>query len=51
MGSRDLVRRVTAGDAGFFSLTQFGRADADNKCVTGELVLTHAASFEKIEEI
>ena len=34
---RDLVRRVTAGAAGFLSLSQSaGGADADNKCVTGE---------------
>ena len=50
---RDLVRRVTAGAAGFLSLSQSaGGADADNKCVTGERTcLTHAASFKKIKEI
>jgi hypothetical protein len=34
---RDLFRRVTAGAAGFLSLSQAaGGAEADNKCVTGE---------------
>ena len=53
MLGRDLVRRVTAGAAGFLSLSQSaGGADADNKCVTGERTcLTHAASFKKIKEI
>ena len=37
MVGRDLVRRVTAGAAGFLSLSQSaGGADAANKCVTGE---------------